>query len=380
MVIAGEESGEIYGARLMREIKKLAPTATFSGVGGDRMAAEGFNILYHCRDMASIGVVQMLEKLSFFLGALKDIRARVSSGEFDAVILIDYPDFNLQVAKTAYRAGVPVFYYVCPQFWVWRRYRIKSVQKWVDTMLVILPFEEEFYRERGVDARFIGHPMLDEISPPRDRSALRSRFMAGSAGTLIGLLPGSRTSEVNAMLEPMLGTADAIHDEKPDTSFVIPVAPHIPRNEIEQAIGGRPYVKAVSGNSHDVMAASVLLITKSGTSTLEAAIVGTPMIIIYRLPFFSYWLARLLAHVKYVGLPNLIADREVAREFLQRDVKPAAVARAALELLNDPEKMERARKDMRDIRTKLGDSGAPRRAAGVILDRLKTVKETGGAD
>lgn len=370
LIVAGEESGEIYGAGLMREIKKLNPEAGFEGIGGDRMEAEGLSVIRHCREMASIGVVNLLKNITFFLVVLNGVRDRVANGNYDAVILIDYPDFNLRVARAGFDAGIPVFYYVCPQFWAWRRYRIRSVRKWVDTMLVALPFEEGFYRERNVNAKFIGHPMLDEISVPPDRAALKDELLPEGAKTLVGLMPGSRKSEVIDMMERLVEVADAIHAKREDTGFVIPVAPNIPMELIKPIIKDRPYFKTVTGGSHRVMAASDLLITKSGTSSLEAAIIGVPMLIVYRFSFISYWIGRMLVYIEYSGLPNIIAGREVAKEFLQYNFQPDAVAREALSLLDDPEKLARAKRDMEEVRMKLGEKGAASRAAVIIIGRM----------
>lgn len=370
LIIAGEESGEIYGARLMREIKAAIPNAEFHGVGGDRMAAEGLRLIQHCKDMASIGVVQMLEKIVYFLGVLNDVRARVKRRDYDAIILIDYPDFNLRVARAGHEAGVPVFYYVCPQFWAWRQYRVRAVKKWVDTMLVILPFEEAFYKERGVNARFVGHPMLDEIDFTKDRAALKREFLPPGCATLAGMLPGSRNSEVDYNLPTLLETADIIKRERPDAGFVLPVANHMSDAKIREAVGQRPYVKIVKGRSHDVMAACDLLITKSGTSTLEAAIFGVPMIIVYRSSSLNYWLAKLLVHVEYAGLPNLIAGREVAKEYFQSRFVPAAVAAEAAALLSSPERLREKRAEMDAVRRQLGETGAAKRAAAIIASRL----------
>lgn len=377
LIVAGEESGEIYGARLIREIKQILPDAKFSGIGGDRMAAEGFHIHHHCSEMASIGLVSMLKKISFFLGALGEIRARIKQKEYDAVILIDYPDFNLRVAKEAFASNVPVFYYVCPQFWAWRRYRVRSLKKWVDTMMVVLPFEEEFYKKRGANARFIGHPLLDEMNLDVNRQELKKKLSPGKSDTLIGLLPGSRKSEVIDMLGRLLESADIIHSAEPGVSFAIPVASHIPMESVRDAVGTRDYIKLLEGGSHNLMAASDMLITKSGTSTLEAAIFGTPMIIVYSSSFVSYWLVRLLVYVKYAGLPNLVAGKEIAPEFIQSGFKPARVAAAALDFLKNPDKMQKARDDMQDVRKKLGEKGATARAARIITERLTALGVTG---
>ena len=370
LIIAGEESGEIYGARLMREIKAVMPDAEFHGVGGDRMVSEGLHLIQHCKDMASIGVVQLLERIGYFLGVLLDMRARVKRHEFDAIILIDYPDFNLRIARAGHAAGVPVFYYVCPQFWAWRRYRIRAVKKWVDAMLVILPFEEAFYKERGIDARFIGHPMLDEIDLAKDRAALKREFLPPGCAMLVGMMPGSRKSEVGYNLPALLETADIIKRERPDAGFILPVANHMSDAKIREAVGERAYVKIVKGRSHDVMAACDLLITKSGTSTLEAAIFGAPMVIVYRSSAINYWLAKLLVHVEYAGLPNLIAGREVAKEFFQSRFVPATVAAEVVGLLASPERLREKRDEMEAIRRQLGETGAAKRAAAMIASRL----------
>ncbi len=374
LIIAGEESGEIYSARLMREIKKQNPGAEFAGIGGDRMAAEGMSLLHHVSEMASIGLLDMLKNLSRLLGILNQTRGLAAGGKFDAVILIDYPDFNLRVARAASEAGVPVFYYVCPQFWSWRTYRVNACRKWVDTMLVALPFEEGFYQERGVNARFIGHPMLDEIGLFENREEIRKELMPDGASELIGILPGSRKSEVGYMLEPLVQTADEIHAKKPSVGFAIAAAPHIPAGTIEAVVGGRNYIKVISGDSHRLMAASDLLITKSGTSTLEAAIIGTPMIIVYRLSWSSYIIAWFLTHGHYAGLPNIIADKEIAPEFMQRDFHPRHVADAAVRLLENRSKLEDARNEMAEVKNKLGGKGASNRAAEYIVRRLEELK------
>ncbi len=370
LIIAGEESGEIYGARLMREIKMVMPDAEFHGVGGDRMVAEGLHIIQHCRDMASIGLVQMLEKIGYFLRVFLDIRARVKQREYDAIILIDYPDFNLRVARAGHMAGVPVFYYVCPQFWAWRQYRIKAVQKWVDTMMVILPFEETFYKGRGIDARFIGHPMLDEIDFAKDRPALKRELLPPGCATMVGILPGSRKSEIGHNLPTLIESIDIIKRERPDAGFVLPVAHHMSEEKIRGMVGQRPYVNIVKGRSHDVMAACDLLITKSGTSTLEAAIYGAPMVIVYRTSTLNYHLVMQLVTISFGGLPNLIAGREIAKELYQMNFTPEAVSGEALALLSSPERLREKRAEMDAVRHQLGDTGAAKRAAAIITSRL----------
>jgi len=381
LIIAGEVSGEVYGARLMREIKRLIPRAVFTGIGGDRMRGEGLEMLYHCRDMAAIGVMQMLEKSGFFIGALKCVRGMVREKRFDAIILVDYPGFNIRIARAGRESGIPVFYYVLPQIWAWREYRIHALKKNVDTLMAALPFEKEFYASHGVNVHFVGHPMLDEMPPPPDREALRAELLPPGCETLIGLLPGSRSSEVRDMTKPLVETADRIRQKIPSAGFVIPAAPHIPTDFIKSVVAGRDYIKTVAGRSREVMAASDLVITKSGTATLEAALFGTPMVIVYCSSHVSFWLAKLLAKVKYAGLPNIIAGREVAREMFQYDFTPEKVAEHAVGLLTDPAVLETARNGMESVRAKIGQKGAAGRAAAIIYGRLKELNpglEKGG--
>ncbi|MBI3581188.1 MAG: hypothetical protein HY098_03785 [Nitrospinae bacterium] len=309
LIVAGEVSGEIYGARLMREIREILPGATFVGLGGDKMAREGLDLLYHCRDMAAIGVVEMLSKTRFFMGVIESVRRKIRAGEFDAVILIDYPGFNFRVARTAWERGLPVFYYVLPQIWAWRRYRMRAMKKWMDTVISVFPFEPKFYAEYGMTAHFVGHPMVDEIAPA-DVAARR--------------------------------------------------------------------VKNVTDDSHGVIAASDLLIAKSGTSVLEAALFGTPAVVVYRTSHVSYWLAKMLVKVKYSAIPNIIAGREIVREFHQSNFTPERVARHSLEMLGHPELMAEARREMESVREKLAGKGAAKRAAAVVVERLLKLKAKPG--
>lgn len=370
-IIAAEESAEIYGARLVKEIKAKDDYATFEGIGGNRMQKEGVKVLYKAHELALIGIVDIFKKIFFLRRVLGEIKARLKKGEIDVVILLDAPELNFRVGKFAHSVGIPVFYYVCPQLWAWRSYRANSLRKWVDTMLVIFPFEEEFYKEYGVNSKFVGHPMLDEIKPDPNREALRADLMHRHTKKLIGLLPGSRMSEVRAILGLLIEAADLIRAKRPDVSFVIPVAPHMPEAEILATVGPRDFIKVIKGGSHKVMAASDFVITKSGTSTLEAAIIGSPMIIVYKTASLSYIIPRLMANVRFAGLPNLIADREIAIEYLQRDFKPEYVAETSLELLANQLTLEMKRKEIADVKKSLGEPGAAERAAEYIIKRVK---------
>lgn len=378
LIVAGEVSGEIYGARLMREIKAIHPEARFIGIGGDKMAAEGLETLHHCREMAAIGLAEVLWQIRFFLGVIDAFTKRIRAGEFDAVILIDYPGFNFRMARAAHECGVPVFYYVLPQIWAWRRYRMAGMKKWVDTILAVFPFEPKFYAEYGLTAHFVGHPMADEVDTTKDVAALKKSLLPAGCDTLVGLMPGSRNGEVRYILEPLVKTADLIRAEIPGAGFVVAAAPHIDLDFIRSTVGAREHIKVVVDDSHSVIAASDLLIAKSGTTALEAALFATPAVIVYKASPISFWFARSIVRLKSATLPNIIADREVIKEFYQSDFTPEKVARHSLELLMNPELMARTKKGMEEVRDKLSGKGAAKRAAGLIIGGLLKIKPSLG--
>ncbi|MBI4666940.1 MAG: lipid-A-disaccharide synthase [Nitrospinae bacterium] len=376
LVVAGEESGDVYAGRLCAELYRLIEGVAIEGVGGAKARAAGVKTLYDIADLSSVGLASAMGKMGVFIKALNDIKARVASGEYDAVVLVDFPDFNLRVAKAADKSGTPVFYYVCPQFWAWRRYRLRAVKKYVDSMFVLFPFEEEFYKGRGINARFLGHPMLDELDFNLDRAGLRNRFGAKGDEILLGLVPGSRHGEVERILPLMLSAVRIIRTRKP-VKVVIPCASSLAPADImkiAREMGEEPQV--VQGATWEVMNACDFLICKSGTSTLQAALAGVPMVIVYKTDMLSYVLAKSLSHTNIVGLPNIIAGKQVAPELLQGDATPQNLAGAVIPYLLDPALRENMRETLRGIRPMLGEPGAAGRAALVITDFLRRLKES----
>lgn len=374
LMVAGEESGDMYAGRLCRHLLNLIDGLEIEGIGGHRMREAGAKTFYDISQMSSVGIVSMLGRLGFFTRVLGELKKKIAGGEYDAVILIDYPDFNLRIAKAADEAGTPVFYYVCPQFWAWRRYRLRAVRQYIDMMIVVFPFEEEFYKGRSVNAQFFGHPILDELPVIENKAELKTRFGAAPGHTLLGVLPGSRYGEVSKMLPLMLKSIKIIRASKP-VKVVIPCAESVDSALLEKIVknSGEEAV-VVKGKTWEIMNACDFLICKSGTSTLQAAIAETPMVIVYKSDVFSYTLAKALTHVKYAGLPNLLAGREITPELLQWKATPKNIAEATLAYLTDPEKKENMRADLAKIRESLGNPGASRRAAGAIADFMKRVK------
>ena len=376
LVVAGEMSGDMYLAPLVARLGRLMPGAVFEGVGGPRAREAGVKTLYDIGQMSSVGFTHALQRLSFYRGALRDLSARLAGGEYDGVVLVDFPDFNLRVAKAADDAGVPVFYYVCPQFWAWRRWRLAAVRERVDMMLVVFPFEEEFYLKRGIRAHFVGHPLLDDMPAPETREQSRARFGLDEKRTALGLLPGSRMSEVKRMLPVMLDAVKLIRASKPVRALIGCADSIDPaliqamlREANEEAVIAR-------GATWEMMRACDFLICKSGTSTLQAALAGAPMLVVYRADLISYWLAKALSHVKHAALPNLLAGREIVPELLQGKMTPRNIAAAALPFLTGPALRERTRGDLVTVGQGLGQPGAAHRAAELIARYLRNFRRT----
>lgn len=375
LVVAGEDSGDMYMGRLIGHLSGLMEGVSFEGVGGPRMRQAGATTLYDITALSSVGIISAMSKMGAFISALRDLKSRIASGEYDAVILADYPDFNLRIARSADAAGIPVFYYVAPQFWAWRRGRVKAARECVDMMFVVFPFEEEFYKVRGVNAQFLGHPILDELDFNVDRAAVRAELGARPNELLLGLLPGSRRGEVTRMYPDMLSAVRIIRVNKPvkavtmcagsmDDAFL---------RELAANHGEEPIV--VKDRTWEVMNACDFLLCKSGTSTLQATLAGTPMTVVYKADSLSYMLAKTLSSVKWAAIPNLLARREITPELIQWKVTPRNVAATALPYLIDPAKREEMKRELVKLRAGLGERGASHRAAVAIVEFLKRLRK-----
>jgi len=287
------------------------------------------------------------------------------------MVLIDFPDFNLLLARMARRLGIKVFYYISPQVWAWRSGRVRTIKRLVDDMAVILPFETEFYGRHNMNVHFVGHPLLDVLAALEPIEEVKSRYRLSHPGHLIGLLPGSRRSEIRSLLPIFLDTAELLQRQMPGCSFIIPVAPSLDPSVFEDELSMRDLpLRLVAGDTYGVVRSCDLLLTVSGTATLEAAILGTPMIIINRVSSLSYHLGRRLIRVRHIGLPNLIAGRQIVPEFVQNDARPQRIADEAGRFLEHPELMERQRLELRRTKNQLGESGVADRVARLVLQSL----------
>jgi lipid-A-disaccharide synthase len=372
LLVAGEVSGDLYGAHLVEAVHHIDPEVQFFGVGGERLEKVGMKLLYPSQPLSVVGITEVLFKMGSILKAFRILRKSLERERPDLVILIDFPDFNLRLAKIVHQKGIPVIYYISPQVWAWRPGRVKLIAQRVNKMIVLLPFEVPLYEAAGVDVEWAGHPLLDLVKPTLSREMAFERFDLDPKRRTIGLLPGSRKHELKRLLPPLLVSAQLLQREIPELQFIIPLAAGIPRAGLSPLIKNISLpVKVVEGFAYDVMNLSELLITASGTATLEGAMLGKPMVIIYRVSLLSYWIGRAMAQVDHIGLVNLVVGKGIAPELIQNDVNPKRIADEALRILRDPILYRRMTESMVEVRQSLGEPGATQRAAHIVTSLLQ---------
>ena len=375
VLVAGEASGDLHGAALVEALRPRAPQLTFSGMGGLRMRRAGVHILADAGETAVVGVSELWEKRRALRAALRTLRGHLAEVRPALLICIDFPDFNLLLARTARRLGIPVCYFISPQVWAWRRGRVRTIRRLVRKMLVLFPFEESLYRAAGVDVTFVGHPLLDALAtvPPRERC--RERLGVADGVKILGLLPGSRAAEIRRHLPLLLDAAARIRAEKPDVTVVLGLSDTADRSAVDAVVAqAQVPVQVVQGRTPEVMRAADFLLAVSGTVTLEAAVLGTPMLITYRVGRLSYWVGRMLIRVPFIGLPNLVAGKAIVPELLQQDATAGRLAATALEILQSPDRHARMRAALAEVRRRLGEPGAVERAAREVLTLLPSAQ------
>lgn len=364
-ISCGEPSGEFYAAELIAELRTRVPDLEAFGLGGDRLASEDVRLLAHLKDLAVVGLVEVLSHLRRLKRLFDGVVAEAARLRPDVAVLIDYPDFNLRLARELRKLGIPVVYYVSPQLWAWRRGRIKDVQRDVAKMLVIFPFEEQIYRDAQVPVAFVGHPLVDHVRPPTDRSVVAQSLGLDPARPVISLLPGSRNKEVAFNLPPMLGAVKLLMEQRPDLQFILAAAPHLRANAFEAATALGIAIRA--GATREILAASRVAIVASGTATVETALTQTPMVVVYRLSGLTYALGKPLVRVTNYAMVNLIAGRVVVPELIQKDFTPERVVEETRRLLDEGPARSRMLDDLAEVRMKLGQGGATVRAADEVM-------------
>jgi lipid-A-disaccharide synthase len=371
MIIAGEASGDMHGANLVREMLKIDPALNFYGIGGNKLREEGVKLLANASDMAVVGLTEVIFKLGSILKIMGMMKRSLDERRPDLVILIDYPDFNLPLANAAKKRGIKVFYYISPQVWAWRKGRIGQIKKTVDKMAVILPFEVDTYGQEGFAVNYVGHPLLDLVKLNYSKQESRKKFGLAENKITIGILPGSRLSEVRKLMPELLRAAEILAQRMSEVQFVLPLADTLEKKIITEIISRFTVkVHVISGHTYDVISCADLGLVASGTATLETALLGVPMIIVYKISFLSYAIGRLFVHVKNIGLANIIAGKTIVPELIQSDACGERIAGEALAILTNGEKKQEMIKELVAIRAKLGEPGAARRAAKIACDMI----------
>jgi lipid-A-disaccharide synthase len=360
-IIAGEASGDLHASNLIRELKQRDAKADFRCWGGDLMQQQGAVIVKHYRELSFMGFTEVLMNLGTILHNLSFCKKDILNYRPDGVILVDYPGFNLRIAKFLHQNGLPVIYYISPQVWAWKQSRVRTIRKVVDKMLVILPFEKDFYSGHGVEVEFIGHPLLDALSGkpfvPVAEKASRP---------LVALLPGSRRQEIRAVLPEMLKVIARF----PEVDFIIAGVTSVD-DSFYAKLAGKQKAAVLKGRTYDLLNQSSAALVTSGTATLETALIGTPEVVCYRGGAISYMIARKLVKVKFISLVNLIMDRVVVKEFIQHELTADNLERELRLLLYDNSRKTAIMNDYGDLRQKLGGPGASARAAATIVEFLK---------
>lgn len=368
LIVAGEASADLHGSNLIKAIKEFNPNVHFYGVGGQRIKEAGVNVLFDSSDMAVLGIMEVFSKLKTIIKAFRELKKSLKVTHPDLVILIDYPDFNLHIAKFARKRGVPVLYYISPQVWAWRRRRVKKIARLVNKLLVILPFEASFYEKERIDVEFVGHPLIDIAKPKFSREEALERFNLDNDRITIGLFPGSRKSEVKLLLPKMLKAAEILNKKLGNLQFVLPVASTINKIQIEKIISNtfnKVKVNVITDNNYDAINISRVVIVASGTATLEAAIINSPMVILYKVSPLTYLIAKLMIKVENIGLVNLVAQKRVVSELIQHDVTPERIAGEVLKILEDSELYSKIKDELTWVKEKLGAPGASFKAARI---------------
>ena len=373
LIVAGEASGDLHGSNLVKAMQRLQPGIRFYGIGGEKMAEAGVDILVPASKLAVVGIFEVLAKSFSIAGAKFKLNALLKKHPPDLLILIDYPGFNLRLAQKAKAYGLRVLYYISPQIWAWRQGRVKKISKVVDRMAVILPFEKDFYQNSDLKIEYVGHPLMDHI-PQATLFEEAHRDAQIKKNPIIGILPGSRTQEIKRLLPIMIKALEMISANHPDMKVLLPMSTTI-NDELVEFVNHflrATFLKItiLRQDLHQALRGCDLALVTSGTATLETAIMEIPMVIVYRVSLLSYWIGKMVVKVPYIGLVNLVAENKVVPEFVQKEVTPAKLANEMLSILESPQRKIEMARDLKMVKKRLGEPGASERTARIALDMM----------
>ncbi len=370
-IIAGEASGDLHASHLARKLLTLDPGLTLKGMGGDNMRRAGVDILIDASELAVVGLFEVLANYRTIKAALETLKQTITESPPDLLILVDYQEFNQRLAAYAKSIGVKVLFYIGPQVWAWRPKRVYRMAEIVDQMAVIFPFEVELYKHANVAVEFTGHPLVEEVIPDKSSAEARELLELDEA-TTVGIFPGSRRGEIKRVLPIQLATAKKLLRKNPELQFVLPLAESLDDEVldpyIEEIVSLR--IAVINGRTYDVIQSCDAIVTASGTATLEIALMGVPMAIVYKISWLSYFILRFMVSIDRIGLVNIVADAFVVREFLQGKARPGKIAGEILHILSDKDYNETMRNELSQIRHKLGDSSGTNHVAQLAYDML----------
>ena len=373
MIIAGEASGDLHGANLARELKSLDSSWQLSGIGGAEMAGAGVNLIYDISSLAVMGIIEVFNRLKDIRSAMHILEERFKNARPDLLILIDYPGFNLEMARRAKKYNIPVLYYISPKIWAWREGRIERIKKYVDRMAVILPFEKKYYQEHGVVVDFVGNPLLDHVHTTLTPAQFKKRYNIDHDAAVIGIMPGSRRQEIKKLLPLFLQTAVMLNSKMKKCVFLLPLASTLSEGEIKMHCGRVDSlldIRIIKDERYGAMAACDAAMAASGTLTMELAILKVPMVVCYRVSLVSYLLAKPFIKVKYASLVNLVAEKEVVPELLQYKATPENIYKEILPLLLNHDAAEAMQDKLAKICKQLGEPGASKRVARLVRELI----------
>ncbi len=377
MILAGEASGDAHAAEFVDHLRALRPDTRFSGMGSGAMRSAGVDVFYDSSVIAVVGLVEVLRHWGDIRQAMQIVRERLESTRPDLLVLVDYPEFNLKMARRARELGIRVLFYISPQVWAWRPKRIHKIGRLVDHMAVLFRFEQPYYEAAGIPVTFVGHPLVDRVDTNIDRDAVRARLGYTAGTRVIGLFPGSRQSEIRRLLPLLCDSARAIRARDPSARFVLPVAAALDIDEIRAQVPAAELAIDISREPiYDLIRACDAIVTCSGTVTLEIALLGTPMCIIYRMSWLSHQIMNRLITIPHIGLANIVADGPVVRELLQDDASPAAIRDEILRLLDDQSYRHEVVQGLARVRDNLGEGRGAERVAQLILSLLDDNRRT----
>lgn len=370
LIVAGEVSGDRHAADLVTALQKRNPDLEFIGIGGDRLKDVGVTLLYHISHLAFLGFVEIIKHIPFIRRVFNRLKGEVRKG-IEAAILVDYPGFNLRLARTLKKRGIPVIYYICPQMWAWGEGRVRKFRKYVDLPLVIFQFEREFFERHGVKSHFVGHPLLDQIPKHIDELQFRETYQIALDKMIIGLFPGSREKEVERIL-PIMVEAILGLKTRPHIQAVVAKTPHLDAQLYQTYLGNLPGFTLIDSDTHRLMKASHVALVASGTATLELAYVGTPSVVLYVLSPITYWLGRQVVKIRNIALANIVLGKTVFPEFIQKQASPENVLKALNMLIDDELHYAEVKKELARTADILGKPGASDRAADLIIHFLSS--------